>query len=219
MFVCVSFRLFHVFTQDGNGNLTVNSQNSGNAITSNTAGVYPLTGNNTTAGSNVFTLLQIAGTNKVAYGWQNGRGIGIYDQVNNNWWLSQGTGTSGYVTTLNNTLDDGNGNVIVNSTPAANAFNFNVVGHGSQTFFGLTNYTSIVLSNANVSSSFGNNALLGITWDSTNGCRIFDLYNNHTWLTQGGTTAGCVKTANNTLDVRLFLFAFCFVCFFMLFSV
>lgn len=73
---------------------------------------YPFIGNVTAASSNVFTLLKVAGTSVVAYGWQTGIGIGIYDQLNGGyWWLSQGTGTKGYVASLNNVLDDGSGNI------------------------------------------------------------------------------------------------------------
>ncbi len=80
------------------------------------AAFYPLIGNNSTASSDTFLLLQVAGSDKVAYGWQTGMGIVLYDQVNNNNWLSQGTGASGYVASVNNILDNGSGAMTIAST-------------------------------------------------------------------------------------------------------
>lgn len=80
------------------------------------AAFYPLIGNNSTASSDTFLLLQVAGSDKVAYGWQTGMGIVLYDQVHNNNWLSQGTGASGYVASVNNILDSGSGAMTIAST-------------------------------------------------------------------------------------------------------
>lgn len=81
---------------------------------------------------------------------------------------------SGSVSTSHNILDDGSGNTTLNTG-------------------GTTSSSSLVLQANAV------NKML-MKWDSTNGCQIIDSNNTHSWLIQGGTTAGSVKTSNNTLD-------------------
>ena len=99
------------FTSSGANGMTVNVVSSGSA--------YPVTANNQALGSNVFTAYQIAGVMKSRVGWKTGVGIMIYDQVNSQPWLSQGTGVLGYVASYNNILDDGNGGMMVSATNAS----------------------------------------------------------------------------------------------------
>ena len=82
------------------------------------------------------------------------------------------------------TLDDGSGNMTVNSSS--------------------TTPLTVATSQAGTSQisiqTSTNVPKLNLGWQSTNGCFLYDKVNNSYWLQQNGTTNGYIQTLNNVLD-------------------
>jgi hypothetical protein len=77
---------------------------------------------NSTSANGTFIDLEVSGTSKASYGWNPSNGIEIYDGVNTAPWLYQASTTLGHIQTHSgNVLDDGNGNVYINSTNGPSA--------------------------------------------------------------------------------------------------
>jgi uncharacterized protein YjbI with pentapeptide repeats len=97
---------------DGKGNSTVLNTLTVNGVGNNLTDTSIIL--NGTGTNGTFLQIQSNSSNKCVYGWgSNNHGIEIFDQVNNNFWLQQNGTGSGNIQTLNNTLDDGKGNMIV----------------------------------------------------------------------------------------------------------
>jgi hypothetical protein len=92
-------------------------------------------------------------------------------------------GSGGAVTTANNTLDDGFGNMIISGNYYL-PLTVNCTG---------TAGSGVVVTQQNLAKvQFG--------WNPSNGCFIYDSVNNQNLVYQGGTASGYVRTFNNILD-------------------
>jgi hypothetical protein len=121
---------------------------------------------------------------KSGFGWGGaGTGVGIYDYVNNSFWLQQGGTTQNKILTGNNTLDDGSGNMTVN---------------GNSITALVVNSSSAAANSISLQYNSGTQGLY-LKYDSVGGIQILDA-TAMVWLGQGGLTAHAVKTFTNTLD-------------------
>jgi hypothetical protein len=91
---------------------------------------------------------------------------------------------AGVVSTPNNTLDDGSGNMTITSTNSVLPLIIQSSG---------TNGVYIALEQGTADK-------VNLGWSSSSGCYISDGNNTSPWLWQGGTTTGAVRTVNNVLD-------------------
>ena len=198
---------------DGSGNLTVTG--TANIVTSTGSSTQLAISNSssTTASSPALTILQPAlpllgvvqmnvgvsatGSNNLYYmQFVNSGGSG---GSSNKWGVGLGghsLGLSlnglGAVNTQNNTLDNGSGTMIINSTASGQQLR---VYQTAST----TTESSIVLGYV---PTVGGTPVpkMVVGWNGGNGCFLYDYVNAQFWIQQGGTTAGNVQTKNNTLD-------------------
>lgn len=129
--------------------------------------------------------------------------------------------SGGVLNSFKNTLDDGTGVLKVASTATSTS-----TATGSLQVAGGAGIAGPLFSGAHTATSASAVVIAGITttttsnnqvglqlsnslispsglymfWDTTHGVSIYDQKNAAYWLTQGGTTAGVVKTLNNQLD-------------------
>lgn len=105
---------------DGSGNATFASGITANAYSSITgssgqADVFDIFSTGA-SNSQIYQRWISSGTQRLEVAWDNINGIRIYDLNNNSTWLTQASQTAGNIQTLNNTLDDGTGNLTMVGT-------------------------------------------------------------------------------------------------------
>jgi hypothetical protein len=139
---------------------------------------------NCTSASGTFIQMQSSTVNKAAFGWGNaGIGVGIFDYVNNSYWLQQGGTTKNKIISGNNTLDDGSGNVIINGNSITSL---------------VVNSSSATANSISLQYNSGTQGLY-LKYSTAGGIQILDS-TAMVWLGQQGATAHAVQTFNNTLD-------------------
>jgi hypothetical protein len=151
------------------GATTVTTLNATNIIATPTSGTGIIIDG---AGIGPTLQFQVSTGYKTTIGWDNG--FFIYDNINTNYLLQQGGTASGHLQTLNNTLDDGSGNMTTISltTPLISGGNLDSI-----------------ITDQYLNFHFPNG--VGYTWSVANfaGTQMLAVGNNKQ-----------VKTANNTLD-------------------
>ena len=156
-------------------------------------------GGGLTGGSSAIFNGPVWGQKYTALAWNPTQGCQIYDSYNGKQWLYQNGTTPGYVRTLNGTiLDDGSGNMTVNSVNnggfVGSFFQANATGAASTALLvgrGATSASGAIFGYAGAGTVIGSNT-------TTSPVAYMSLYNKPVFLY--GDQLGAVYTQKNVLD-------------------
>jgi len=181
----LGIRTLNNILDDGNGFMTLNG---------NSTYAFPLTINSSSTSVDTVGII-LSNTNTtsgLAIKWDSSNGIQIYDTKNANIWLRQGNTNTGSVQTLNNTLDDGHGNIYGNQD---NTF---LSWDDASNRFGLVKKSGLVgaISSAGANNIIFNNYTTGTVTNFTSA--LISQVTPNTVFTIG--YSGIVSSLHNTLD-------------------
>jgi len=193
----------HNTLDDGNGNMTMNSQNSGSLVV-NSGLISPIVCNS--SGVSSIVKCEVGGAYKSAFGWVSGDGWVIYDGVNNNYPLAQNSNINKSVITANGTvLDSGTGTAsFIGTVTVPNLIDSGLTATTLTSTNGSKQLQSVTISNSNgCSTSFSGSTLTcSMLQDvSSSGSPSFTAVTltsqiNHSYATGIGTSTLSTKTVN-----------------------